>query len=70
MAERMGTMPEQKALSESPELKKCLERLNQTEEGYYKVSSLPELAGVLRKLQTEKARQNGVPEKTKRKAKG
>ena len=49
-------MPEQKALSESPELKKCLERLNQTEEGYYKVSSLPELAGVLRKLQAEKAR--------------
>ena len=53
-------MPEQKALSEMTELKKCLRKLDRTEEGYYKVSSLPELAAVLRKLQEEKARQGGV----------
>ena len=63
-------MPEQKALSEMTELKKCLRKLEQTEEGYYKVSSLPELAAVLRKLQEEKARQggfcDGIPVKEKR----
>ena len=67
MAERVETMPEQKALSEMTELKKCLRKLDQTEEGYYKVSSLPELAAVLRKLQEEKARQGGVQEQPKRK---
>ena len=67
MAERVETMPEQKALSEMTELKKCLRKLDQTEEGYYKVSSLPELATVLRKLQEEKARQGGVQAQPKRK---
>ena len=69
MAERVEKMPDQKALSETPELKKCLEQLEQTEEGYYKVSSLPELATVLRKLQEEKARQGRVQKQPKRKNK-
>ena len=64
-------MPEQKALSEMTELKKCLRKLDQTEEGYYKVSSLPELATVLRKLQEPgraecRNRRNGKSDKIKR----
>lgn len=60
-------MQEQNVPGETPELKKCLGQLEQTEEGYYKVSSLPELAAVLRKLQEEKARQGGVQEPPERK---
>lgn len=60
-------MLDQNAFSESPELMKHLDQLGKTEEGYYKVSSLAELAGVLRQLRAEKLRQNRQPEKTEEK---
>ena len=58
-------MLDQNAFSESPELMECLNELPKIEEGCYKVSSLAEVAYVLRKFQAEKIRQI---DKAKRKA--
>ena len=56
-------MLDQNAFSESPQLMECLDHLDMAEDGCYRVSSLAELAGVLQKLQAEKARQSSLPEK-------
>ena len=54
------------AFSESPELQECLSRLHKSEEGCYTVSTLAELAFVVKKMQEEKVRQTKAAESKKK----
>lgn len=57
---------DQTVFPDTAALKECLKGVNRNEDGYYTVSTLAEMAYVLRKLQEEKARQEAAEERRKR----
>ena len=63
--DRRGSL-DQTVFPDTAALKECLKGVNWNEDGYYTVSTLAEMAYVLRKLQEEKARQEAAEERRKR----